>query len=84
MNNTVAGTVMRRRKGWSEVKGPMGEEESYDWDIFWGDINCFIAETGFQHGKLLESMVSETSSTVVNQRCPFGQSAVGSQCRNRT
>jgi len=55
MNNTVAGAVLRRRKGWTEVKGPVGEDETYDWDLFWGDINCFIAESGFQHGKLLEA-----------------------------
>lgn len=32
-----------------------GEEEAYDWEIFWGDINCFIADNGFQHGKMVES-----------------------------
>lgn len=60
MNNTVAGAVLRRRKGWTEVKGPVGEDETYDWDLFWGDINCFIAESGFQHGKLLEAQVTTT------------------------
>jgi len=52
MHNTVAYSVMRRRRGWVEVRGATGEGEDYDWDIFWGDINCFLAETGFQMGRV--------------------------------
>ncbi|CAG9462651.1 unnamed protein product [Pedinophyceae sp. YPF-701] len=52
MRATVVPGVLQRRAGWVEVTGPTGEQERFDWDLFWGDINTFIKETGFLHAKM--------------------------------